>query len=226
MRLPELIELTVNTCRAECFWAVSIAFEYLLLPSEFFYDLGTTILFYVFYRLLHGLTENILGKEKGHPKTKVFHWGLVGIVAVAGVIEWVLYVMAVYVKSGFYSWSMVWKITDTATMILRWFMSWEILAWSIVMAIKSVKTQADVLVRDIGRHTLCFWISLVSLGPLAIIRGRIRFFLPQLVYLVLFRYHFLYRLTVFHLKHRRKCHPYRPSHHECVLFLVTIHMLP
>ncbi|KAJ5389124.1 uncharacterized protein N7496_000192 [Penicillium cataractarum] len=150
-----LIGSLVAWALAECFWAVSLAFGYLLLPSEFFYDLGITVLFYVFYALLHGLVEVTTGTKNGYPKTKLFHWGLVGIIAVAGIVEWVLYVMTVVYASNFEFWSMVWKITDTASMIIRWLVSWEILAWSIVLVIKTVKLRADVMVPSLLYAVAC-----------------------------------------------------------------------
>jgi hypothetical protein len=226
MTTLEYIGLIMESCRAECLWAVSLAFGYLLLPSEFLYNLGTTLLFYVFYTLLHSLTESLPGKENGYPKTRVFHWGLVGIIAVAGIIEWVLYVMTVVVISNSHVWSLVWKIADTATMIIRWLVSWEILAWSIVLAIKSVKLRADVLVREMADNPFFVRISLTFLGPVTIIRCRMRFFLRQLVYLVLFQYCILHRLALLHVKHWRKCDTYCPSHHVCVFLPVDSHMLP
>lgn len=55
--------------RAECFWVVSLALESLVLPPRFLYDLGTTLIFYVFYSLLHGLIGSLPGTETGYPKT-------------------------------------------------------------------------------------------------------------------------------------------------------------
>lgn len=136
--------------RAECFWVVSLALGSLVLPSRFLYDLGTILLFHVFYVLLHGLIGSLPGTETGYPKTKFFHWGLIGIIAIAGIIEWVLYVLTVVALSNFQFWSMVWKITETATMIIRWLVSWEIPAWSIVLSIRTVKLRAETMVREIA----------------------------------------------------------------------------
>jgi hypothetical protein len=102
----------------------------------------------VFYALLHGLIGSLPGTDTGYPKTEFFHWGLIGIIAIAGIIEWTLYVLTVVALSNFHFWSMVWKITETATIIIRWLVSWEILTWSIVLSIRTVRLRADVMVRE------------------------------------------------------------------------------
>lgn len=51
------------------FWVVSLALGSLVLPSRFLYDLGTTLLFYVLYALLHGLIGSLPGAETGYPNT-------------------------------------------------------------------------------------------------------------------------------------------------------------
>lgn len=66
----------------------------------------------------------------------------------------VLYILTVVVLLDFQFWSMVWKVTETVTMIICWLVSWEILAWSIVLSIRTVKLRAEMMVREIARDFL------------------------------------------------------------------------
>ncbi|KAJ5179544.1 hypothetical protein N7492_002754 [Penicillium capsulatum] len=130
--------------------AAFIAFYYPgLILSAFFRHLAICALFYVFYHMTHLCVRHCTGGTNPSSTIKILHWTIVGVIVGTAIISWVFYthqmvelkdrVGKIGVTSNYGELLHRQQRMDTATQVIRWVASGEILAWNIFLVTKSMR---------------------------------------------------------------------------------------
>lgn len=128
-----------------------------LILSSFFKHVAICLLFYIFYQITH-LCARYATDGKHPPFTiRTLHWFIFGIIVATAIIDWIFIIPKVNAsrstnlqgnRSANYG-NVVQRSfqMDSATQIIRWVASGDILAWDIYLVTKAFRTSPGIRVR-------------------------------------------------------------------------------
>lgn len=104
-----------------------------------------TIMFYVFYTVIHIFRGNVSGKHITKERMEIFsitkymHWAIVGLFAILVIIDWSWMIVwrnsLVHDEIVFARQKEVWNKLDSARCILFWLAAWEIVGWGFYLGL-------------------------------------------------------------------------------------------
>lgn len=187
--------------------------------GAFFRHATICALFYIFYTFIHVCIRFLTTRNKLPRWIKTLHWVIVGVLVMTAIIDWAFFIQKMMAQkarsTGHSNGSMV-SITNRmldiqlAVSIIRWLPSVEILAWTIYVFTKTIKTRSKIRVgarftnscRSKGFSVTKQMADTLILSPF---RRRILLRTEHDVGYLLYR-------PLCHYKHSSNCHLWRRSH--------------
>ncbi|KAJ5690672.1 hypothetical protein N7462_005064 [Penicillium macrosclerotiorum] len=111
-----------------------------LMLNEFFFLLGSCLLFFVYYHLINGMLDRLTDSGKPYAAVAVIHWVVIGLVSLISLATWAMYVayQVQYVNNGYTgALRQSYPKLESARAIIYWLLSLEILAWVIFVTVKA-----------------------------------------------------------------------------------------